>query len=67
MGIIGGKMAGPEKELNKYRPTICKNCVHFDSRIDPYYKTTMCSYIDRPIDANDAYKCSTYREPNDPL
>ena len=36
MGIIGGKMAGPENELNKYRPTICKNCVHFNSRIDPY-------------------------------
>ena len=60
-------MARPNKELNKHRETICKNCIHFDSRIDPYYKTTMCSYIDRPTDADNDCKCSTYEEFGDPI
>jgi hypothetical protein len=60
-------MAGPEKELNKHRPTICKNCIHFDSRIDPYFKTTICGYIDRPTEAEDNYHCSYYRQVGDPI
>lgn len=60
-------MAGPEKELNKTRDTICKNCIHFDSRIDPYYNKTMCGYHDIPADADDDCKCRYYRQVGDPL
>ena len=60
-------MASPEKELNRHRPTICKNCLHFDSRIDPYHKTTMCGYYDIPAKAEDDIHCSVYRQTGDPL
>ena len=60
-------MAGPIKELNKHRPTICKNCLNFSSRIDPYYKKTMCNYYDVPTDGDNDLKCSTYEELGDPI
>lgn len=60
-------MAGPNKELNKTRETICKNCNNFDPRIDPYYNKTMCGYLDIPTDAEDNHKCRYYSEYGDPL
>ena len=60
------KMAGPEKELNKHRPTICRNCIHFDDS-KRFYEKDMCGYHDIEADADDDTKCRYYREVGDPI
>ena len=60
-------MSGPIKFLNQTRPTICGDCLNFRKEIDPIYKSTMCSYYDKPTAADNDTKCLEYTILGDPI
>ena len=60
-------MAGLYNIMNRTRETICRDCIHFSSKSDVNYKTTMCTYYDKPTEADNALNCSEYMRPGDPI